>query len=72
MEALKELLAGLSDPASLLPELNTLFADLVPVIRFAVLLGPIVVLLLGIGMLLDRLKNRNYLPKGKDNIIDAL
>ena len=32
----------------------------------------IVVLLLGIGMLLDRLKQIRYLPKGKDNIIDAL
>ena len=32
----------------------------------------LVVLAIGIGMLLDRLKNRNYLPKGKDNIIDAL
>lgn len=32
----------------------------------------IVVLLLGIGMLLDRLKNMRYLPGGKDNIIDAL
>lgn len=33
----------------------------------------IVVLLLGIGMLLDRLKQMRYLPQGKDsNIIDAL
>lgn len=33
----------------------------------------IVVLLLGIGMLLDRLKHLHYLPQGKDrNIIDAL
>ena len=33
----------------------------------------IVVLLLGVGMLLDRLKQMRYLPQGKDsNIIDAL
>ena len=32
----------------------------------------IVVLLLGVGMLLDRLKQLHYLPSGKDDIIDAL
>lgn len=32
----------------------------------------LVVLFIGIGMLVDRLKHRNYLPKGDDNIIDAL
>ena len=32
----------------------------------------IVVLAIGVMMLLDRLKNLQYLPKGKDNIIDAL
>lgn len=32
----------------------------------------LVVLFIGAGMLVDRLKNRKYLPKGDDNIIDAL
>lgn len=32
----------------------------------------LVVLFIGIGMLVDRLKHRKYLPKGDDNIIDAL
>ena len=32
----------------------------------------LVVLLIGIGMLADRLKNQKYLDKGDDNIIDAL
>lgn len=32
----------------------------------------LVVLFIGIGMLLDRIRNRKYLPKGDDNIIDAL
>ena len=32
----------------------------------------LVVLFIGIGMLADRIKNRKYLPKGDDNIIDAL
>lgn len=31
-----------------------------------------VVLAVGIGMLLDRLKKQRFLPKGDDNIIDAL
>ena len=32
----------------------------------------VVVLLIGIGMFIDRLKNQRYLSKGDDNIIDAL
>ena len=32
----------------------------------------LVVLIIGIGMLVDRLKNQKYLNKGDDNIIDAL
>lgn len=32
----------------------------------------LVVLVIGISMLLDRLKNRKKLPKGENNIIDAL
>ena len=32
----------------------------------------IVVLIIGVGMLLDRLKHRKRLPKGDGNIIDAL
>ena len=32
----------------------------------------LVVLFIGAGMLVDRLKHRKYLEKGDDNIIDAL
>lgn len=32
----------------------------------------LVVLFIGIGMLVDRIRNRKYLDKGDDNIIDAL
>jgi hypothetical protein len=32
----------------------------------------VVVLLIGIGMLVDRLKHTKYLDKGDGNIIDAL
>ena len=60
MDALLELLGGLSDPASLLPDLNTLFADLVPVIRFAVLLSPVVLLVLGLTYLFLAPKEANH------------
>lgn len=60
MDALMDLLGGLQDPESLLPDLNTLFADLVPVIRFALLLGPIVLLVLGLTYLLLAPKEANY------------
>lgn len=60
MDALMELLGGLSDPASLLPDLNTLFADLVPVVRFAVLLGPIVLLVLGLTYLFLAPREANH------------
>ena len=60
MEALKELMGSLSDPVSVLPELDTLFADLVPVIRFAVLLGPGVVLALGLVYLFLAPKEANH------------
>ena len=60
MDALMELLGGLEDPASLLPDLNTFFADLVPVIRFAVLLGPAVLLVLGLVYLFLAPKEANH------------
>ena len=60
MDFLTELLGSLEDPASLLPDLNQLFADLVPLIRFAVLLGPGVLLLLGLTYLLLAPKEANH------------
>lgn len=60
MDALFDLLDSLSDPASLLPDLNTLFADLVPVIRFAVLLAPMVLLVLGLVYLFLAPKEANH------------
>lgn len=63
---------------------NRIFGMIILIAAVALVLSPmalsrlvfslcgLVVLAIGIGMLLDRLKNRNYLPKGKDDIIDAL
>lgn len=63
---------------------NRIFGIVILVSAVALVLSPmalsrlvfsvcgLVVLAIGIGMLLDRLKNRNYLPKGKDDIIDSL
>lgn len=48
MEALKELMTGLGDMESLLPDLNKMLTGLVPLIRAAVLAGPIVLLVLGL------------------------
>ena len=50
IEDLKGLLDGF-DPAALLPELDSLLGALTVVIRFAVLVGPVVLLVLGLGYL---------------------
>ena len=63
---------------------NRVFGVVILVAALVLLLSPmtlsrllfsacgLVVLLIGIGMLADRLKNQKYLDKGDDNIIDAL
>ena len=59
IESIKSLLDGL-DPAALLPDLSRVFDSLVPVCRIAVLLGPVVILLLGLSYLLLSPKEANY------------
>lgn len=60
MDFLTDLLGKLTDPASALPDLNTLFADLVPVVRFAVLLAPVVLLVMGLIYLFLAPKEANH------------
>lgn len=60
MDALKKLLDGFQDPAALLPELDGVLETLVPVIRFAVALGPLVLLILGLCYLFLSPKEANH------------
>ena len=55
----KELLDGF-DPSSLLPELDTVVGAIVPIVRVAVLAGPIVLLVLGLVYLFLAPKEANY------------
>ena len=48
------------DPASLLPDLNALTVDLASVARFAVMVGPVVMLVLGLMYLFAAPKEANY------------
>ena len=59
VESIKALLDGF-DPAALLPDLSKVFDSLVPVCRIAVLIGPVVILLLGLSYLLLSPKEANY------------
>ena len=59
VESIKALLDGF-DPATLLPDLSKVFDSLVPVCRIAVLLGPVVLLLLGLSYLILTPKEANY------------
>ena len=59
VESIKALLDGF-DPASLLPDLSKIFDSLVPVCRIAVLLGPVVLLILGLSYLIFSPKEANY------------
>ena len=59
VESIKALLDGF-DPAALLPDLSKVFDSLVPVCRFAVLVGPVVILLLGLSYLLLSPKEANH------------
>ena len=59
IESIKALLDGF-DPATLLPDLSKVFDSLVPICRIAVLIGPVVVLLLGLSYLILTPKEANY------------
>ena len=60
MDFLMELLGKLQDPASLLPDLNQMLTDLVPVIRYTVLLAPGVLLVMGLVYLFLAPKEANH------------
>ena len=59
IESIKAMLDGF-DPAVLLPDLSKIFDSLAPVCRFAVLIGPVVLLLLGLSYLILSPKEANY------------
>ena len=59
IDSIKSLLDGF-DPASLLPDLSKVFDSLAPLCRFAVLAGPVVVLLLGLSYLFLSPKEANH------------
>ena len=59
MESIKAVLDGF-DPATLLPDLSKVFDTLAPVCRFAVLIGPVVLLLLGLSYLILSPKEANH------------
>ena len=60
VEDLKGLMDGF-EPATLLPELDGILASLAQVARIAVLVGPIALLVLGLGYLLLSPKEANYI-----------
>ncbi len=57
--SIKELMDGF-DPAALLPQLSGLFGSLETVCRVAVLIGPVVLLVMGLAYLLLSPKEANY------------
>ena len=59
IESIKSLLDGF-DPASLLPDLSGLFGSLETVCRVAVMIGPLVLLALGLAYLFLAPKEANY------------
>ena len=59
IRSIKEMMDGF-DPAALLPELDVVFGSLVTVCRVAVLVGPVVLLLLGLSYLFLTPKEANY------------
>lgn len=58
-DSIKELMDAF-DPAALLPELSQVFGSLPAVCRFAVMIGPIVLLILGLSYLFLAPKEANY------------
>ena len=59
IESIKELMDGF-DPASLLPELDTITGKAALVARIAVMIGPVVLLVLGLLYLFASPKEANY------------
>ena len=59
IDSIKALLDGF-DPATLLPDLSKVFDSLAPLCRIAVLVGPVVLLLLGLSYLFLTPKEANY------------
>ena len=59
IESIKQIMDGF-DPAALLPELDVLFGNLAAICRVAVLVGPIVLIVLGLAYLFLSPKEANY------------
>ena len=59
IESIKELMDAF-DPASLLPELSSVFDTVAAVCRIAVLAGPVILLILGLAYLLFAPREANY------------
>ena len=59
IESIKELMDAF-DPASLLPELGDIFSLITSVCRIAVMVGPLILLVLGLAYLLFSPKEANY------------
>jgi hypothetical protein len=59
IESIKAMLDGF-DPAGLLPDLSKVFDSLAPLCRFAVLIGPVVLLILGLSYLILSPKEANH------------
>lgn len=59
LESIKAIMDGF-DPASLLPDLSKVFGSLATVCRFAVMIGPVVLLVLGLAYLFFAPKEANY------------
>ncbi len=57
--SIKELMDGF-DPAALLPELSEIFGSLTTVCKFAVMAGPVILLILGLAYLFFSPKEANY------------
>ena len=59
IESIKSLMDGF-DPAALLPDLSDLFGSLATLCRFAVMIGPVVLLILGLAYLFLSPREANY------------
>jgi len=57
--SIKDIMDGF-DPASLLPQMSEVFGSIVTLCRFAVMVGPIVLLVLGLAYLLFSPREANY------------
>ena len=59
IESIKEIMDGF-DPAALLPDLSSLFGSLETVCRWAVMIGPVLLLVLGLAYLFLSPREANY------------